>query len=189
MPSHKTLVTAEEYLAMERVAESRSEYRAGEIHAMSGGTESHNLITVNILASLHQQLRTKPCKVFVNDLRVKIAQSNLYTYPDVVVACGEIKFEDTRRDTLLNPTLIIEVLSQSTEAYDRGSKFESYRKLESLKQYVLVAQDKPHIEVFTRQSDGRWILSEFSELGDSIDLAPTGCKITLSDVYAKIELP
>src|SRR5437016_9338618 len=119
----KTFVTPEEYLAMERVAETRSEYRAGEIVAMSGASRRHNLTTGNVFASLHQQLRNKRCEVFSNDMRVKINAAGLYTYPDIVVACGEIKFDNDQKDTLTNPVLIIEVLSDSTEAYDRGIKF------------------------------------------------------------------
>jgi Uma2 family endonuclease len=183
----KTILTPEEYLAMERVAESKSEYRAGEIIAMSGASRRHNLTTGNVFASLHQQLRKKNCEVFSNDMRVKVSPAGLYTYPDVVVACGQIKFENDKKDTLTNPVLIIEVLSESTEAYDRGMKFEQYRKLESLREYVLISQDKPHIEVFTRQQNSHWLLSEADGIDSSIDLSSIGCRLALSDTYEKLE--
>lgn len=184
----KTFVTPEEYLAKERVAESRSEYRAGEIVAMSGASRSHNLVVVNVVSSLHQQLRSRPCEVFATDMRVKVSAAGLYAYPDIAVACGEIKFDDAQKDTLTNPILLIEVLSQSTEAYDRGMKFEQYRKLESLREYVLISQEKPHVEVFTRQEDGHWLFAEAEGIQDSIELQSIGCRLELSDTYEKTEL-
>lgn len=185
--SSKTFVTPEEYLAMERVAESRSEYRTGEIVAMSGASRRHNLVVVNVVVSLHQQLRKRSCEVFTTDMRVKVSAAGLYAYPDIVVACGEIQFDDDQKDTLTNPILIIEVLSQSTEAYDRGMKFEQYRKLESLREYALIAQDKPHVEVFTRQENGQWLLSEAEGMQASIELHSIGCRLLLSDVYEKTD--
>lgn len=183
----KTFVTPEEYLALERVSERKSEYRAGEVFDMSGATERHNLVAGNAFASLHTQLRKRPCKAYPGDLRIKIGTVGLYTYPDVSVLCGEAIFDDNQKDTLTNPTVIIEVLSPSTEAYDRGEKFEQYRKLESLAEYVLVSQDKRHIEVFTRQPDGRWLLTETSR--GVVRLRSIKCRLSLDDVYDKVELP
>jgi Uma2 family endonuclease len=183
----KTFVTPEEYLALERVSERKSEYRAGEIFDMSCASEPHILISVNVLASLHHQLRKRPCKVYPGDLRIKVSAAGLYTYPDVSVLCGEAVLDDNQKDTLTNPTVIIEVLSPSTEAYDRGQKFEYYRKLESLAEYVLVSQDKRHIEIFTRQNDGRWLLTETTH--GVARLRSIKCRLALNDVYDKVEIP
>src|SRR5437868_8492820 len=136
----KTLLTPEEYLAIERKAEYRSEYLNGEMFAMTGASRKHNLIALNIAGELRQQLKSKPCEAYVNDMRVRIPATDLYTYPDVTVVCGDPEFEDAFIDTLLNPTLLIEVLSESTESYDRGKKFGYYRTIQSLAEYLLVAQ-------------------------------------------------
>ena len=134
----KPRLTPEDYLALERSADFKSEYFDGEIFAMTGASEPHNTIVANTLSEIRQQLKKRPCKVYANDMRVKVDPTGLYTYPDVVVVCGKARLEDAHLDTLLNPTLIVEVLSDSTEAYDRGRKFEHYRKLESLAEYVLI---------------------------------------------------
>lgn len=181
----KTFLTPEEYLAIERVSERKSEYRAGEIFDMSGATEPHNLISANALTSLHHQLRKRPCKVYPGDLRIKVNAAGLYTYPDVTVLCGEAVFDDNQTDTLTNPTVIIEVLSPSTEAYDRGQKFEYYRKLESLAEYVLVSPDKRHVEVFTRRPEGRWLLTETSS--GIARLQSIKCRLALDDIYDKVD--
>jgi Uma2 family endonuclease len=180
-----TFLTPEEYLATERVAERKSEYRAGEVFAMSGASKKHNLIAGNIFASIHQQLKGRSCEVYIGDMRVKVSSAGLYTYPDISVACGDILFDGDQKDTLKNPTVIIEVLSDSTEAYDRGMKFEHYRKLESLVEYVLVSQDKPHLEVFVRQPDGTWIFSEAKGLQAEILLSSINCLLALADIYDK----
>ena len=157
-------LTADEYLALERQAETKSEYVDGGLYAMSGASPRHALITGNIVQALGSRLREKPCFVFPSDLRLHVSPTGLFTYPDVVVACGELKYRDDRRDTLLNPLVLFEVLSESTEAYDRGRKFEHYRSLASLAEYLLVAQDKPHVEQFVKQPSGRWLLGEMSGL-------------------------
>ena len=141
-----------DYLAMERRSETRHEFYAGEIFAMGGASERHVLIVTNTVREMSSQLKKKPCKVYSNGLRVKVNSTGLYTYPDVAVVCGEAQFDDQHFDTLLNPKVIIEVLSESTEAYDRGKKFEHYRKIESLTDYVLISQDAHHIEHYGRQS-------------------------------------
>ncbi len=156
----ETFVTPEEYLAYERRAEYKNEYFDGEIVAMTGASRKHNLIMTNVLGALWEQLRGKPCEVYPSEMRVRIPATNLYTYPDVVVVCGEPNFEDEHVDTLLNPTLIVEVLSKSTAAYERTVKFGHYRTLESLAEYLLVAQDEYHVAQHTKQPDGWWLLAD-----------------------------
>lgn len=179
--------TPEEYLALERKAEGKNEYFAGEIFAMSGASERHNLITLNIAAALHAQFRGRPCRAYVSDLRVKVSPTGLYTYPDVVALCGKAQFDNEQGDTLLNPEVIIEVLSPSTEAYDRGGKFGHYRKLASLHEYVLISQEEPHVELYVRQTDNQWLLSEASDVHDVVQFPSVNCVLRLSDVYDKVE--
>ena len=182
-------ITPDAYLARERQAETKGEYFNGEIFAMSGASPAHGLIVTNVVRELSGQLRTRDCRVFSADLRVKVSASGLYTYPDVVVACGKSRFEDEHGDTLLNPTVIVEVLSKSTQDYDRGAKFEQYRTIESFKEYVLIAQDKVHVEHFVRQPDGRWMLAETNRRDDRIELESIDAHLALPDVYEKVELP
>jgi Uma2 family endonuclease len=180
-------VSPEEYLEREREAETRSEYVNGQILAMAGATREHSLIVLNAGSSLKAQLASRRCEVYVNDMRVKVTNAGVYTYPDVVVACGEVRLEDGRRDTLLNPTVIIEILSPSTEAYDRGAKFFYYRQLDSLSDYLLVAQDAMRIERYSRQSNGLWMLSDASGPEGVIELPSIECSLRLSDVYERID--
>ena len=182
-----TCYTAEEYLALERGAPYKSEYVDGEIFALAGASEPHNLIVTNCVGELWGQLKGKPCKLYSSDMRVQLAKSRRYTYPDLVIVCGKAGFTDDTRDTLTNPTLIIEVLSPSTESYDRGEKFEQYRKLNSLQTYVLISQDKPLLEVFERQAGGRWLLSEYGGLDASAPLPNINCELQLVEVYDRIE--
>ncbi len=180
--------TPEEYLALERQAQCKSEYYAGEIFAMAGASRWHNLIVANVVGELRAQLKGRPCTTYPSDMRVKVSATGLYTYPDVIVVCGEAEFEDNQQDTLLNPTLIVEVLSDSTEAYDRGGKFAHYRKLPSLMEYVLIAQTKPHIEHYVRQPDNRWLLSEADSLSDTVHLPSIDCRLALAEVYDKVDI-
>jgi len=180
--------TPEEYLALERKAEHKSEYFSGEIFAMSGASRQHNLIVANVVASLHGQLRNRPCEVYASDMRVKVSPTGLYTYPDVVAVCGAPRFDDEQKDTLLNPTVIIEVLSSSTEAYDRGDKFGHYRKLESLTEYILIAQEKIHVEHYVRQSNNQWLFSEANSPSDTVLLPTIDCVLVLAEVYDKVEI-
>ena len=181
-------ITSEEYLARERAADYKSEYFDGEIFAMAGALEPHNLIAANVLAKLHAQLELRPCRVYPSDMRLKVSATGLYTYPDVVVVCGEPQFDDDEEfDTLLNPTLIVEVLSKSTENHDRTTKFEHYSKLKSLQEYLLVAQSRPRVELFTKQSEGCWILAVFENLEDVVKLASIDCELALKNIYAKVE--
>ncbi len=184
----QTRITPEEYLALERKALYKSEYLDGEVFAMSGASREHNLISFNIGGELHSQLRHRSCEAYTNDMRVKVSPTGLYTYPDVTVVCDEPQFEDAEVDTLLNPTLIVEVLSPSTQNYDRGGKFEHYRTLPSLQEYLLVAQNRCHVVHYTRQKDGTWLLAETARLEDQVRLPSIDCNLSLADVYAKVPL-
>jgi Uma2 family endonuclease len=183
----KVRLTPEEYLAIERHATYKSEYVNGEVFAMSGASPRHVLIVTNVVAELRQQLKQRPCTVYSTDLRVKVRPTGLYTYPDVIVVCDQPQFDDEQRDTLLNPTVLVEVLSESTKDYDRGGKFEHYRTLTSLAEYVLIAQDKYHVEHFVRQPDNRWLLAETNRLDDTIHLPSIACDLALTEVYDKVE--
>lgn len=182
----KRLLTPEEYLAIERDIEAKHEFYRGEMFAMGGASFAHTQITIAASATLYDQLKNGKCHVSANDLRVKVSASGLYTYPDVVVTCEKPRFEDDKFDTLLNPQSIIEVLSDTTEKYDRGKKFELYRQIESLREYALISQDRAHIELFTRGDDGHWRLSEATGLDAAIEMAAIGCRLALADVYAKV---
>lgn len=181
----QALFTSEEYLARERKALNKSEYRDGRIYAMPGASRAHNLITVHVTGELYIQLRTRSCEVYPSDMRVKVSAGGLYTYPDVIVVCDEPRFEDGHFDTLLNPTVLIEVLSPSTAAYDRGEKFRRYQYLDSLCEYILISQDRIRVEHYLRQEDG-WELTEFRSLSDVFQLVSIGCELSLQAIYAKV---
>ena len=181
----QALFTSEEYLARERKALNKSEYRDGRIYAMPGASRAHNLITVHVTGELYMQLRTRSCEVYPSDMRVKVSAGGLYTYPDVIVVCDEPRFEDGHFDTLLNPTVLIEVLSPSTAAYDRGEKFRRYQFLDSLCEYILISQDRVQVEHYLRQEDG-WELTEFRSLSDVFQLVSIGCELSLQAIYAKV---
>jgi Uma2 family endonuclease len=182
-----TLLSEEEYLAIERQAEFRSEFYNGEMFAMTGASRQHNLIATNLVISLGNQLRTSPCNVYSSDMRVRVTSTRLFTYPDVVVTCGEEEFADDEQDTLLNPLVIFEILSNSTEAHDRGKKFEHYQNIDSLSTYVLVAQKAPRIERYVRQGGGRvWVYTEAHEPDAVVRIDAIGCDLRLEDVYAKV---
>jgi Uma2 family endonuclease len=183
----KPFLTLEEYLAGERAAVQKHEYFQGEVFAMGGASFSHVTIVSNLNATLHRQLQGKPCQAFAMDLRVNVSRTGLYTYPDIGVVCDEPQFDDERRDTLLNPRIIIEVLSSSTEAYDRGKKFAHYRTIESLTEYLLVAQDQPRVEQYIRQSSGDWLLHDATALDETIRLPSIGCELKLAEVYDRVE--
>ena len=185
----KPLLTPQEYLTRERRAETKSEYLRGEVFAMSGASRAHNLIATNAAAELRQQLRDRPCEVYVGDMRVKVSPTGLYTYPDVTVVCGEPEFEDEEVDTLLNPKVLVEVLSPSTADYDRGGKFTHYRRLPSLHEYVLISQDRPLVEHYVRQGPDEWLLTERSSLEDILVLPSLPCRLPLSEIYFKVRFP
>ena len=182
----QTLFTPEEYLAKERKALTKSEYRNGRIYAMPGASREHNLIAVNVTGEFYIQLRTRSCEIYPSDMRVKVSTAGLYTYPDVIVVCDEPRFDDTHFDTLLNPTVLIEVLSPSTAAYDRGEKFAAYQKLDSLCEYVLISQNNVCVEHYLRQEQD-WDLTEFRSLDDVFSLVSIGCDLSLQAIYAKVQ--
>lgn len=179
-------ITVEEYLAREREADYKSEYFNGEIFAMAGASEPHVLIVNSIIARLYLQLEHRPCKVYSNDMRLKVSPTGLYTYPDVMVVCGEVQFDDDQLDMILNPAVIVEVLSKSTEIYDRTTKFEHYSKLKSLQEYLLVDQRRPRVELFTKEGEGRWALLTFENLEGIVNLASLDCELALKDIYLKV---
>lgn len=185
----KPYCTPEEYLASEREAEFKSEYLNGDIYAMAGSSPEHSAIAFNLSVLLGVQLRGKPCRGFISDMKVGTASDRLFSYPDLSVVCGEPRFHDEHRDVLLNPTLIVEVLSLSTERFDRGRKFAQYQQIESLSDYVLVAQDEPRVEHYVRQEGSRWLLSTATDLEGSIHIASIDCTLLLSEVYDKVTFP
>ncbi|RMF81332.1 MAG: Uma2 family endonuclease [Chloroflexi bacterium] len=178
--------TEEAYLEFERRSEGKHEYLAGHVIAMTGASNAHNLIAGSTYYSLYGQLRNRLCNIYMSDMRVRVSATGLYTYPDIAVVCGEAQFADEHVDTLLNPTLIIEVLSPSTEQYDRGKKFQHYRQLESLQSYVLIAQDEARIEHFSRQKQDEWLLTEAAGLDSTIALPSIACALALNAVYERV---
>ena len=178
-----TQISPEEYLEFERKSASKHEYLKGEVFPMTGASLKHNLISVNITAEFRRQLKQTDCKVVTNDMRVKAPGATLYTYPDVVAYCGEPLLEDEQFDTLLNPCLIVEVLSKSTAAYDQEEKFGYYRTIESLNEYVLVAQNAHHVAQFAKQPDGRWLLTDIRGLESSVALTSVPCTLALEEIY------
>jgi Uma2 family endonuclease len=183
----RTYLTPEEYIAAERKATLKSEYLSGEIVAMSGASDAHNLITMNVAAGLYNQLTERGCRVYASDMRVGIGEGVSYFYPDIAVTCDKPRFEDDAFDTLTNPQVIVEVLSTSTESYDRGEKFARYRQLESLQEYILISQDRVMVEHYLRQGN-QWILSEFSALENVFPLTSIGAELTLNHIYRFVEL-
>ncbi len=184
----KHFITPAEYLELERRSEYKDEYLNGDIFAMTGASRAHNLITGNITAAFIGQLRGRQCESYSVDMSVKVAKVGLYTYPDVVVVCGEPQFEDAFVDTLLNPTVLIEVLSMSTVRYDRIAKSSYYRTLDSPAVHLLVSQDRYRVEQYERHSEGQWNLREYWSLEDVVELSSIGCTLALSDVYDKISI-
>ncbi len=182
----KTYYTPEEYLALEEEAEYRSEYYQGEIFAMSGGSANHNRIIKNLVIALESAFEGKPCEAFITDMRLLVKKNGLYTYPDVMAVCGGLEFAEGRDDTLTNPAVIVEVLSKSTEGYDRGAKFELYRALDSLQDYVLIDQHKIHVENFHKLEDGRWILQEFNRIEDTLTIESIDFEIPLQQIYQRV---
>ena len=180
-------ISEAEYLVRERAADYRSEYVAGRVYFMAGASRPHNVIALNVAGLLHGQLRGRPCEAYAADMRVKIRATGLYTYPDVVVVCGRPDLEDANCDTVLNPVVIMEVISPSTEAYDRGEKFAHYRRLDSVVEYVLIAQDRMRVEHFSREGE-RWSFVELAEPASVLELGSIGCALRLGDIYERLEL-
>jgi Uma2 family endonuclease len=186
LPETHRQMTEAEYLALERSSQVKHEFMAGEVYAMSGASEPHNLITTSTIAILYNQLRGRPCKVYGSDMKVRTPATGSYAYPDITVVCGEAHFADDQRDVLLNPTVIIEVISPSTERYDRGRKFQHYRELKSLQEYILIAQDSPRIERFVRQENLFWQFNEAHGIDAALELSSIGCTLTLAEIYEQV---
>lgn len=182
----QTYLTPEAYLAWERKSDTKHEYLRGEIIAMSGASYHHTIITMNISGELYVQLKDTACTVHTNDMRVRTSPETSYFYPDVVVVCDKPRFEDNAFDTLLNPIVLVEVLSPSTETYDRGEKFEHYQQLTSLQEYILVSQDEVHVERYRRE-ETRWELTEFRALENILSLTSIECRLSLEDLYRRVE--
>lgn len=198
MPQTQPCYTIEEYLALERQSEERHEYIDGQIYAMAGESLEHGDISVNMVGELRSQLKGTPCRVLTKDTKVLSGPAlrshksikGLFSYPDVVVVCGEPQVLDDHRDVLLNPTVIIEILSPSTERFDRGDKFRRYRThLASLTDYVQVSQALPLIEHFRRQSNDEWVLSTVSDMTGSLHLASINCTLLMSEIYDRVSFP
>jgi len=179
-------ITEQEYLALDRVADRRSEYHDGQMFLMSGASNEHNLIVGEVIRNIGNTLVNSPCNVYPSDMRIQIPGRRNYVYPDVSVVCAEPQFDDKRSEILLNPNLIIEVLSPSTQHFDRGKKFDLYRRIPSLQEYVLIAQNEPRAVAYRRQADEIWVFSEAHGLDGNIHLHSVGCDLDLKEVYRKI---
>ena len=186
LPQRVPGITPAEYLRLERMATYRSEYFRGEIFAMAGGSPKHSLIKTNVLGELRSRLKGHPRAPYDSDLRIRCA-SGLYTYPDASVICSELEFDDVHKDTVLNPTLLVEVLSKTTAAYDRGVKFDNYRTIPSLREYVLIFQDEPMIHRFLRNDDDTWTLSVVANLNQAVTLPSIGIELPLAEVYDRVD--
>jgi Uma2 family endonuclease len=178
----------QEYLAMERESETRNEYWNGEIFAMTGASREHNQISANIVRVLGNQMLEKPCVVYSSDMKVKIEGVGKYTYPDIVAVCGKAEFEDENGDVLLNPAVVVEILSESTEAYDRGDKFAHYQLVDSLAEYVLISQYACRVEKFTRRPDETWLYSKYGASNEVVELESVDCNLPLCEIYRKVDL-
>ncbi len=179
-------ISTEQYLEAERRAETKSEYLAGQVFAMTGASLEHNLIVVNLILVIGTLLKGRPCQVLPSDMRLNIPATGLYTYPDVTVVCGTPELEDEHFDTLLNPTVVIEVVSATMERWDRGRKAEHYRSIPSLQEYLLVSQDAPRVEQYRRHGEREWVLTDAIGTEDRVELASIGCVLALRDVYDRV---
>ncbi|SLM32999.1 conserved hypothetical protein [Desulfamplus magnetovallimortis] len=189
IPQMKCKMTPQEYLEFERSADTKHEYFDGEIFAMTGARPNHNRISFNIAGELKGQLKGSNCMGFTNDQRVKIEAITKYVYPDLSIACDNVEFDDDSPESLLNPVVIFEILSDSTEAYDRGMKFEHYQLIDSLQEYILIAQDRCRVDKYVRnRKDGTWILSTYSDKKQIVKIDAIKCDLPLSEIYDRIEL-
>lgn len=187
LPRALAVFTPDEYLALERQSEIRHEFLDGTVYAMAGERLAHSAICFNLAGALHPPLRETNCRGFSPNMKVRAGEAGLYAYPDLAVACGEAFFHDRHGDVLLNPTVIFEVLSRSTQTYDRGEKFERYKSIETLRDYVLVSQDRPHLEHFSRRADGSWSHNELDGTDAALTLDSINCGVRLADLYDRIE--
>jgi Uma2 family endonuclease len=189
VPKPKPKLTPSEYLAIERKAEFKSEYYDGEMFAMAGARFPHNSIKDNLIYRLGQQLNGGPCRTLSSDQRVKVDETGLYTYPDIIILCESPQFEDNEQDILLNPRVIIEIMSESTEKYDRGEKARHYKRIPSLREYILVSQYKPVVDRLVRLDNGSWNVTEFSGLNVTLEFTSVPAKVALSEIYRGVEFP
>jgi Uma2 family endonuclease len=180
-------ISPAEYLARERKAEFKSEFFDGEIFAMAGGSPTHSLIAANFVGEARQSLNGTPCVVYNSDLRIKNQATGLYTYPDASIVCGDLEFDDEIKDTVTNPTVIVEVLSDSTEKYDRGRKSSHYRQIPSVREIILISQDEAHVERFVRRPEGGWLLLEEQDLAGLFELSSLNVTIKMSDLYRHVK--
>jgi Uma2 family endonuclease len=182
-------LTVAEYLAFERTAEQKHEFLDGELFVKARASREHNVVKENLIGELFVRLKGGPCRTFSSDQRVKVARTGLYTYPDLMIVCGPPEYDPDDRDTFVNPQVVIEILSPSTEAYDRGAKFRHYQKLPPVREYVLVSQDQMQVELFVRQPDEKWMLTTFDGAEGEFTLATVPVRLPLADVYRGVEIP
>ncbi len=187
LSQEKKRITPEEYLEFERSSEFKHEYFNGEIFAMVGARKNHNRISTNVSRVLGNQSLNRPCEVFSSDMRVKIEEIEKYTYPDIVVACEKIEFLEDELDSLVNPVVIIEILSNSTESYDRGLKFAHYQLIESLQEYILISQYSCNVEKYKRDKGGIWLYSSINEIKHTLKIESIKCELSLAEIYHKVE--
>lgn len=183
----KRKLTAAEYLAIERVAEFKSEFFNGEMFAMAGASREHNTVKDNLIGELYGQLKGGPCRTCSSDQRLKVDRTGLYTYPDILIVCGKAEYDPDDRDTLVNPQVVFEILSPTTEGYDRGKKFRHYQQLPSVREYVLVCQDRMQAERFVRQPDETWVLTVFADPASEFSLTTVPVRFPLAAAYAGVE--
>jgi Uma2 family endonuclease len=189
LPTPRPKLTPAEYLAIERAAEFKSEFLNGEMFTMAGASPSHNAIKENLIGELYARLKGGPCRSYSSDQRVKVSATGLYTYPDIVIVCGQAEYEPDQPDVLINPRVIIEVLSDSTESYDYGPKFRHYKRIKSFQEYLLVAQNEPVVDRFALQPNGRWELTTVTGLDGELELIAVSAKLRLADIYAGVTFP
>lgn len=185
----KKVLTPEEYLAIERQAPYKSEFLNGKMFAMAGASRNHNAIKDNLAMEIGNRLKGGPCRTYSSGMRVKVIDTGRYTYPDITIVCGDAQLEDGQFDTLLNPRVIIEILSDSTECYCRGMKFRHYQRIESLQEYILVSQNEPVIDRFVRQSRWDWLSTTIVDLDKTLELMTVEVKLPLAEIYAGITFP
>jgi len=188
LKASENYVPVEEYFAREETAEQRSEYYCGDIYAMAGGTPNHNRITINLATLLNAQFKGRSCEAFATDLRVQVEKNIHYAYPDVVVVCGDLQLADGRSDTVVNPVVIIEVLSESTRDYDRGTKFTACRNIQTLTDYILVDQDTAHIEYFSKETGGTWRLQEYFGTEAAVEIKSIQSMVSIKEIYERVVL-
>jgi len=183
----KTFISAEEYFEIEEAAEYKSEYYHGEMFDMSGASHHHNIVAGNVFAGLHAFLRNSDCIPYTSDMKIQVDEAKHYAYPDVSVVCGNVEFAHRRNDTIVNPVLIIEVLSESTQDYDKGLKFKAYQNISSLKEYILIDQYSCSVEHFFKNTDGLWLSEKYEKPEDTLKLRSVDAELSLSEIYHRVK--